>query len=87
MLIDFLAKIFVQNASKYYIDAFITEVPFGQWVTEINNHDSSLRKTKHDYLFFVETIDDMISFGSILSDNCLDKILRRWSMYLNNIKS
>jgi FkbH-like protein len=85
--VDFLAKIFVQNAGKYCIDVFITEVPFGQWVTEINNHDSSLRKTKHDYLFFVETIDDMISFGSILSDNYLDKILRQWLIYLNNIKS
>jgi FkbH-like protein len=85
--IDFLAKNFEQNAREYCINALVTKVPFGQWMTEVNNQNSFLRKTKHDYIFFIETIDDMVPFGSVLSNDHIDGILRQWSIYLENIES
>ena len=84
--IDFLSAEFVRISKQYSVNASITKIPFGNYIIEANDPKSELRNKKIDYIFFVETLDDMIIFNSVLSESQIEKITETWNIYLENIK-
>ena len=83
---DFLSTEFVRISKQYSVNVSVTNIPFGHYVIEANNQSSELRNKKIDYLFFIETLDDMIVFNSVLSESQIERIAEKWSAYLENIK-
>jgi UDP-4-amino-4,6-dideoxy-N-acetyl-beta-L-altrosamine N-acetyltransferase len=84
--VDFLSKQFIQTAKKYNIDAKVTNYHFGNYMLDVNDPLSDLRREKIDFLFFLETMESFIDFGSVFSLNNLDLLSKQWDDYLKNIK-
>ena len=62
-------------------------MPFGNYIIEANDPSSELRNKEIDYLFFIESLDDMIVFDSVLSESQMEHITDQWDTYLDNINS
>ena len=84
---EFLSNEFVRISKQYSVNVSVINMPFGNYIIEANDPSSDLRNKEIDYLFFIESLDDMIVFDSVLSESQMEHITNQWDTYLDNINS
>jgi UDP-4-amino-4,6-dideoxy-N-acetyl-beta-L-altrosamine N-acetyltransferase len=84
--LDFIKSSLKQCASNYSIELQLTDIPFGQHQILINDRQSSLYSIKHDFVIFLERIEDLLTVNEVLSVTILDDLFVRWLDYLDYIK-
>lgn len=84
--LDFFAASLKDEASKYKVNLSITEVPYGQYKIQVNDPESVACKEPHDYVLFIERLDDLINFNEVLTEQVLANLQDRWHEYLELIR-
>ncbi|MDH5471995.1 MAG: UDP-4-amino-4,6-dideoxy-N-acetyl-beta-L-altrosamine N-acetyltransferase [Gammaproteobacteria bacterium] len=84
--LDFFSNAFSQHAAEYKINLSFAEVPYGQYMIQISDPESQLCKVSHDYVVFIERLDDFINTDDVLSEKILVNLQHRWIDYLELIR-
>ncbi len=84
--LDFIKSSLKQCASHYSIELEQTDIPYGQYQIIVNDPNNPLYSIKHNFVIFLERIEDFLPVNEVLTVTLLNDLISRWTDYLNFIR-
>ncbi len=85
--LGFFTETFRNKASDYGFEVVCTDIPYGQYMVQMSDAESEIRRNSHDYVVFIERIEDFVPVNDVLSDDVLPVLQKRWIEYLSFIRN